>query len=343
LSAPFVSIIIPTHNRPEKIAATVACLRQQTLSAADYEIIVVDDGSTPRVVLTSHSDGPTCRLVRLEGLERSAARNAGARSAQGDLLVFVDDDLLIPADFLKAHVRASEQWRGALQVGEIRLPADALTTPFGRFRQGLEDGGKPPAAGPSSLLNFCAAGNMAIPRDRFEELQGFDLNIVSGEDQDFALRHTAGNGIIVFVPHASVIHQDSALDIRTYCRRAAWGAELMIPFCHRYPERAENVVRAQINGPTRWGQEPILCSCRKLLKSMLASQAVIWLLFRLSSSLERWAPNSNALDRVYRLLLGAHIFRGYRNGLKRYRNVDLQRAPCPRPTEVLGQSRCTIV
>ena len=79
-----ISVIIPTHNRHDKLAETVACLLRQTLPHDAYEILVMDDGSTPPVELTIASSN--CRVVRLEGIERSAARNAGARWAQGKTL-----------------------------------------------------------------------------------------------------------------------------------------------------------------------------------------------------------------------------------------------------------------
>ena len=52
-----VSVIIPTFNRPEKLAATVRCLREQTLPPSDYELIVVDDGSEPPAALADHPRG----------------------------------------------------------------------------------------------------------------------------------------------------------------------------------------------------------------------------------------------------------------------------------------------
>ena len=57
---------------------------------------------------------------------------------------------------------------------------------------------------------------------------------------------------------------------------------------------------------------------RKLGKRVLALPPVIELLFATAALLERSAPESPVLDRVYRLLLGAHIFRGYRRGLARF-------------------------
>src|SRR5437867_926138 len=101
-----LSVIIPTHNRANELADTLACLKRQSLAAAEYEIIVVDDGSSPPVRLPEDKENPSCSVVRLEGVERSAARNAGAAAAKGRLLVFVDDDISVGADFLEAHLHA---------------------------------------------------------------------------------------------------------------------------------------------------------------------------------------------------------------------------------------------
>jgi GT2 family glycosyltransferase len=118
---PRLSVIIPTHNRPEKLAETVRSLQNQTLASADYEIILVDDGSVPPVRLTQTTDHPSCTLIRLEGLERSAAGNAGARTARCELLVFVGDDLSQATGFLEAHWQAHQTWPDVLLVGAIRL------------------------------------------------------------------------------------------------------------------------------------------------------------------------------------------------------------------------------
>lgn len=325
-----ISVIIPTYNRPDKLAETLSGLGQQNLPAGDYEIIVVDDGSSPPVELPEYDEGPVCRLIRLKGGERSAARNTGTATAKGKLLVLVDDDISVGPGFLAAHLRAHEEWPDALLVGDIRLPVEALSLPFARFRQNLEQQDVPKTRGVTPMRNFCAAANMAISRERFLRLSGFDRAISSSEDQDFALRHTAGGGKIVYVPEARAIHRDHSLDIQSYCRRAEWGSEQMITFCQRYPDLPDNIERERVNGLVRWGVEPTSRSLRKLIKSVLASKASVAVLFRLASLLEGLTPNGRLLDRVYSLLLGAHIFRGYRKGLSRYGGVSQKQQPLTR-------------
>ena len=324
------SVIIATHNRLEKLAETLSSLTRQDNEAGEYEIIVVDDGSKPPVVIESGNEFPPVVLVRVEGLERSAARNRGAAAARGKLLIFVDDDISVKPDFVAVHVRAHDEWSGVLAVGAIRLPDETMATPFGRFRQKLERNEVPLARGLTSIRNFCTAANMSIPRDVFLALGGFDSSITSGEDQDFALRHTAGGGRIAFLPEADAVHRDDALDIRSYCRRAEWGSLNMIPFCRRYPDWPDNVEREQVNGAIRLSA-PIAETTRKIVRLVLTQRPIASVLFRAASFLEHSAPNSRALDCVYRVLLGIHIFRGYRKGLTLTQSSDQRSAISDQP------------
>jgi glycosyltransferase involved in cell wall biosynthesis len=310
LSTPRISVIIPTRDRPLKIAETLESFREQTIE--DYEVLVVDDGSEPPIVF-DHARHPRCILIRHPGAGRSAARNAGAAAATAPVLVFLDDDISVEPDFLERHLLARQKWIDSITVGAIRLPRVALQTPFGRFRQRLEDHDVPHASGPADKPNFCAAGNMSISRERFLELGGFDVSMASSEDQDLGLRHSARGGIIVFAAEAAGIHRDGALDVRSYCRRTEWGFENMVPFCVRHPELPENRERDRVNGAMRWGQEPLGISLHKLAKRFLASRPAVEALFAMTFVLER-IPAGPMLERAYTLLLGVHIARGYRRG-----------------------------
>ena len=312
-----LSVIIPTHNRVEELRNTVACLRMQSIPSNEYEIVVVDDGSLPAVMLQREEQEPECTLVRLEGLERSAARNAGAAVARGSVLVFVDDDMKVDRDFLLSHRRAHQEWPGILAIGAVRLPDSFLATPYGRFRQGLEQNGIPQARGLTKMRNLCTAANMSVPRELFRSLNGFDVELRSAEDQDLALRHTSRGGKIAYIPEAIAIHNDSATDFKTYCKRSEWGALQMVSFKERYPHWPENIERERINGSIKWGREPLALSFRKSLKTVLGLPPILSGMFSVAHLLERRAPDSFALVCVYEFLLGAHLYKGYRNGRSR--------------------------
>jgi glycosyltransferase involved in cell wall biosynthesis len=312
-----ISVVIPTHNRTGSLHETIRTLCDQTLDVSEYEIIVVDDGSTPAIVLDCSESAQRRILIRLEGRERSAARNVGARAARGEVVVFVDDDISVATNFLEMHLCAQNEWPDAIAVGAIRLPGVVMERPFGRFRQALELQGVPEKRGSGCARNFCTAANMSISRKRFVELGGFDELLVTAEDQDLALRHSERGGLIAFVPEAVAVHRDEALDVRGYCRRTEWGSERIVVFCERHQEWPDNIERDRVNGPVRWRREPLGWSVRKILKGVIAVPAVVEVLFGAASILERSAPDSRVLQRVYRLLLGAHVFRGYRRGLAR--------------------------
>lgn len=307
-------VIVPTRDRPQALAWTLAALRKQTLPTSAYEILVVDDGSVVPVRVVSGEDDPKCTVVRLAGVERSAARNAGARMAGGDVLVFVDDDISVGPGFLDDHAVAQTEWPGALVVGAIELSEERLGRPFGRFRQALERQGVPSQRGGTHAKNFCTAGNMSMARRHFLQMGGFDEDLLSAEDQDLALRHSEAGGTIVFLPEAVGIHRDESLDVRSYCRRVEWGSRHVVAFCRKHPAWPENIAREQVNGPVRLGRESAGQSARKLVKRLLGLPLTLGLLFAAAAVVERVAPESPVLGRIYRVLLGVHIYRGYRYG-----------------------------
>jgi GT2 family glycosyltransferase len=168
---------------------------------------------------------------------------------------------------------------------------------------------------------------MSISRELFQDIGGFDPSIVSGEDQDFALRHTALGREIVFWPEAAAVHEDNALEIRCYCRRMEWGSRHLVQFCRRHPTWPENIERERVNSVLHWGGEPVSLSLHKLIKGMLSLTLFREVLFLITSAVERGAPGSRALDRLYRVLLGVHIQTGYREGVARYDCQVIKRRP----------------
>jgi glycosyltransferase involved in cell wall biosynthesis len=100
---PFFSIIIPTYNRANFIGNTIDSILQQTYT--NYEIIVVDDGSTDNteLVVKSFLNNANIQYFKKENGERGAARNFGVLSASGDYITFLDsDDLIYPQHFSEA-------------------------------------------------------------------------------------------------------------------------------------------------------------------------------------------------------------------------------------------------
>jgi glycosyltransferase involved in cell wall biosynthesis len=105
---PRLSVVIPTYNRADLIYETIDSILAQTYR--DYEVIVVDDGSTdltPEVVDRYRDKG--VRLIRQQNSGPGAARNNGIQSAGGELVAFVDDDDLWAPNKLERQVALFDQ------------------------------------------------------------------------------------------------------------------------------------------------------------------------------------------------------------------------------------------
>jgi glycosyltransferase involved in cell wall biosynthesis len=105
MTAPAVSVIVPTHDRPALLPTAVESVLGQSLG--DVEVVVVDDGSREPVRLATD---PRISVVRLsESRGYGAALNVGAREARGRWLATVDDDDLLLPNMLEASLEAIEQ------------------------------------------------------------------------------------------------------------------------------------------------------------------------------------------------------------------------------------------
>jgi len=94
-----VSVVIPTHNRPELLQEALSSVLEQTILPA--EIIIVDDASDPPVSLPPSRDGVALRLLHHEQARGgAAAKSAGAEAARNDLIAFLDDDDLWAPTYL---------------------------------------------------------------------------------------------------------------------------------------------------------------------------------------------------------------------------------------------------
>ncbi len=312
---PRSSVVVCTKDRATTVKKTVAGLRDQA-GASPFEIVVVDDGSEPAVVLDDFVGEPAVRVSRIAHQGRSAARNHGSALARGFILIFVDDDIRVGPDFVAAHERAHRRWDHALVVGSV-VPGDpSLQGPVGRFRRRLETKGLPTAHGIAERPNFCTAANMSISRRAFAELGGFNPQLHSAEDQDLALRHSNRGRPIVFAPEAAAVHDDLALDIRGYCAKVEWTGRHLVDFCRAQPDWPENVQRLRVNGPLLLGREPTALTAKKLGKALLGRPLVLEAFIRLTSLVERTLGEGPLLDALYRALLGVHLQKGFRRGFE---------------------------
>jgi glycosyltransferase involved in cell wall biosynthesis len=186
----FFSIVIPTYNRLPILQKCVRALEVQALDAqtvTDYEIVVVDDGSTDGTIewlKTSTTELPHVKIYEQAHQGASAARNLGVERATGDTIIFIDSDLVVTPTFLQSHA-------DALLQGQKTLGNDQLFT-YGAVinTANFED----PTSESYKIMDFSnayfATGNVAIARHWLIEVGLFDLgfSLYGWEDLELGVR-----------------------------------------------------------------------------------------------------------------------------------------------------------
>lgn len=198
---PRVSVIVCTRNGAPTLRACLESLRH--LNYPDYEVILVDDGSTDAVPDIA-DDYSFLRYIRQEPAGLSVARNTGAAAATGEIFVYTDDDCTADPDWLIYLTRAMEDSSVAAAGGpNIAPPARSLAqacviaSPGGPAHVLLND----------LLAEHVPGCNLAVKRTGFDSINGFRPKYhAAGDDVDFCWRLQEAGGSIAFTPAAMVWH-----------------------------------------------------------------------------------------------------------------------------------------
>jgi glycosyltransferase involved in cell wall biosynthesis len=187
----FFSVVIPTYDRLPILTKCLRALEVQQLRenscVEDYEIVVVDDGSTDGTVewLAEHkAEFPHVRCLEQDHAGPAAARNLGVEKAQGDTIIFIDSDLVVLPNFLQAHGDALIQSRE--KIGSDRLFTYGAVINTSNFDN--------PTAEPYKITDFSAAffatGNVAISKHWLEKAGLFDTSfqLYGWEDLELGVR-----------------------------------------------------------------------------------------------------------------------------------------------------------
>ncbi len=251
-ATPRFSVIVPTRARRDLAVRLVRALADQELT--DFEAIVVVDGAGDSTPDALRALDTRFTLTILEHPHRgaAAARNAGAAAARGEILLFLDDDMVPHPALLAEHDRSHGD--GAqLVIGDLPLdpesPPTAVAAAVGRWaerrraRLSALDGEVP--------VPDLITGQMSVPREAFVSLGGFDVaftrgGLVPGADRDFGYRARKAGLRIVFNP-AAISYQYYEVDARDYTRRSRDGARGDCILAARYPEIADELWQPRFN------------------------------------------------------------------------------------------------
>lgn len=208
-----LSLIIPSYNPALKLPETLNTLASQR-EFIDELILVIDhhnfDNFHPEL-LQKYKDTFNLKIVKQPDSGRAKSRNKGAEASSGDLLVFLDDDMLIADGLIEKHSQRHKDAGDIILTGNgYRNPAMA-TDDFRKYLTNMEKPWREKVKDIKevSLDNFTfTACNMSVPRKIFFELDGFDTRFPDGEDFDFAVRALFKNFKIFYDNSLTAWHND---------------------------------------------------------------------------------------------------------------------------------------
>lgn len=234
------SVVVTTWSRPILLQETLASIFRQTYPRT--EIIVVSDGNDEdvRSIAQGSPESQNLRWIfHPENRGLPAARNSGVREANGDIVLFLDDDVIAAPDLVAIHMRHHQLASPFRKVAVVSLTSEERKTPLNSFvnqaldkawRQQLEDLGRTlRATGEASVgidIEKCIwfGLNSSIRRDLYLSLGGFNEHFrASDEEMEAGLRFYLAGVEFLYEPSALLTHCNSK-DLDTYklkCWRAS--------------------------------------------------------------------------------------------------------------------------
>jgi glycosyltransferase involved in cell wall biosynthesis len=256
---PSISVIVPTYDAPVLLPAVLASLGTQLYPRERAEIIVIDDGSPDRseAALQQYQGSLPLKPILLEAREgRARARNAGIRAAEGNLVVFLDDDMTVNADFLSAHAQFHRDHPGEVAIGDIRFGPQIVPAAITRY---IESRGAQRFADGAPLPFKCfVTGNSSVERARLLNVGLFDerFEVYGGEDLELGYRlHGAGARFRLCAAAGSLHHRVRPLG-QTSELMYTYGRHSLPLLLEKHPELCEllrlDFLQAGWFSPRRW-------------------------------------------------------------------------------------------
>ncbi len=209
---PFVSIIIPAKNEERDLSSCLRSLINQSYPADRFEILLVDNGSDDETVSIANSMG--IRTLSAEGFKIGGVRNYGAGFASGEILAYIDADCVAPKNWLTCGVKLLENNELGAVGGKARVRGNATWVESAwALPQKRKD---------LVLTSILATGSFFITKKLFDQIGGFDEEVVAGEDTQISARLIKEGYMLGVSSNLSVVHLGFPRTIKEFMKRQFW-------------------------------------------------------------------------------------------------------------------------
>lgn len=245
--APAVSVIVPVYNDPSGIRTTLESLVDQSAPRTEYEVIVVDNGSSDgtRDVVKRFADRfDNVRLAVESELQGSyAARNRGIRVARGSVLAFVDADMSVDPDWLSRAIGVLEATDAEYLACDVRIyqPGrdEGLVGKYNR-RTDLQVGRF------VRRMRFAPTCSLFVRRSLLDDVGHFDPRFRSSGDLEFGHRVDAAGRTLYYAPEI-VMYHPARTTLRALLRKSFRIGRGKVELHRFYPERYGHPIRRLLN------------------------------------------------------------------------------------------------
>lgn len=309
-----LSVVIPTYNRAPVLKKSLEALFGRGRKRREFEVIVVDDGSadeTAEVVRRAAESAPVkVHYLFQENAGAGAARNTGLKRASGDVVLFMDDDIIaapgMPSEHMRYHNMHPDE--NVAVLGMVTLSPEIPATPlnlehavhmWGSIRDGEE----------VSWRHFFT-GNMSVKRSfLLENDLLFDERLRNYEDTEFGYR-SAGKGMRIIHNARALGYHYHHMDLPAFVNMSRNYGYAIAILHDRYPELrdelSEYLVFSWHNPPAR--------VLRDLLRPVVLNRLSVEALLLAARLLER--HDGGLAAHLSRRIANYHERKGYRMGLR---------------------------
>jgi cellulose synthase/poly-beta-1,6-N-acetylglucosamine synthase-like glycosyltransferase len=240
-----ISAIIPTYNRAELLQASLDSLAAQSLPQADYEVVVIDDGSTDWTCEVCESFGSrmNIRYFRIENSGIAAAKNLGVFAAIHPILLFFDDDDIADRNLLAEHVRMHRRYP-LENIAVLGYTAWAPTLPLTTLMHYVTEVGcflfSYPHMVNGQILDFTAfwGGRSSCKRSLLVKRGVFNQRFRFGSE-DIELGYRLSQfGLKVIFNRNAVQYMNRPISFAEFCRRCEKQGRSQVGFARLHPDSA---------------------------------------------------------------------------------------------------------
>jgi cellulose synthase/poly-beta-1,6-N-acetylglucosamine synthase-like glycosyltransferase len=229
--SPLISVVIPAYNAQEALGNCLDALERQTVPHEEYEIIVVNDGSSDGT--REAATGRDVVLISQPHRGAAAARNAGAHRAQGEIILFIDADCVPEISWIEAMISPFADQDIVGVSGMVRTHQKSLVS---RFIQ-LEYDDRYRNIAKHRYIDHINTAAGAYRRETFLGSGGFLENLLGAEDVELSFRLASRGHKMVSAPEAIVYHQHPE-SILEYARKKYHYSYWRMMVYRRHPRKA---------------------------------------------------------------------------------------------------------